>query len=268
MHFCKMHGIGNDFIMIDGYDLKEVPDWAKISKKYCDRHFGIGADGLILILPSEKADTRMVVCNSDGSLAQMCGNGLRCAAVFARDTGRVTKDDMTVETGAGILRASLSGSTVTCDMGIPELRPERIPVAGASNRFFAALGGKEREFFCVSMGNPHGVTFDVYPEGNEFYDWGARMEHDPRFPEKANIEFCRVRDGGIDVRVWERGDGETLACGTGASAVLVAAASQGLIGREADIRLPGGTLRIRWAENGHVFMTGPAEKVFEGEFQL
>ena len=268
MRFQKIHGIGNDFVIVDGFDYPELSDPGALSEKMCDRHFGIGADGLIWLVKSDCADARMRIFNSDGSEPEMCGNGLRCAAKYLLDSGRVTGDCMTVETLAGVLTVEASPDGYTADMGQPRLAPAEIPVAAPTNKVTISLDGRNAEFFCVSMGNPHAVTFDLFPEDEAFYRLGPMLEKHPLFPAKANIEFCRVRDGGIDVRVWERGDGETLACGTGACAVLTAAASQGLVGREADVRLPGGTLHIRWAENNHLFMRGPAQTVFEGDWLL
>ena len=267
MKFTKMHGIGNDFVVVDGFKYTSIPDPGALSEKMCDRHFGVGADGLIWMVPSDRADARMRIFNSDGSEPEMCGNGLRCAAQFLRDEGIVDSDVMTIETLAGILTVTISSRGITADMGAPVLTPAQIPVYSDSNRITLNVDGHRLNFFCVSMGNPHAVTFDLYPEDDSFYRLGPMLEHHSAFPAKANIEFCRVRDGGIDVRVWERGDGETLACGTGACATLVAAASQGLAGRESLVRLPGGELQIRWLENNHLEMTGPAETVFTGEWR-
>ena len=175
-----------------------------------------------------------------------------------------------METGAGVLALSVEAENglarqIAVDMGAPRFAPAEIPVASESNRVTLDAGGRTLRFFCVSMGNPHAVTFDLYPRDAEFTRLGALLERHPIFPNRANIEFCRLNDaGGADVRVWERGDGPTLACGTGACAVLAAGVRQGLLPLEAPIRLPGGTLKIEWAGNGHMFMTGPAETVYEG----
>ena len=264
-----MHGIGNDFIIIDAF--RQAPEGlnqpAELAKKICRRHFGIGADGLILALPSKVADARMRIFNADGGEPEMCGNGLRCLGRFLCDTGLVPRGAMRVETGAGVLALTVDAKAVTVDMGAPRLAPADIPVDAPSNRITLTLDGAPVGFFCVSMGNPHAVTYDLYPEDDRFYRYGPMLENHPLFPRRANIEFCRLNpEGGVDVRVWERGDGETLACGTGACAVTVAGASLGLIPRETDVRLPGGTLHIRYSEAGPVFMTGPAEVVFHGEF--
>ena len=272
MQFTKMHGTGNDFIIINCFR-QPVSNPQLLSKSLCDRHFGVGADGLILAMPSDAADARMRIFNSDGSEPEMCGNGIRCLGRWLYDGGLCRKNPMTIETLAGVLTLSLDvrngrAVAVTVDMGAPSLAPEAIPVRADTNAVTLEAGGRALRFFCVSMGNPHAVTFDLYPEGDEFRRLGALLERHPAFPRRANIEFCRLADdGAIDVRVWERGAGPTLACGTGACAVLTAAASQGLTGREARVRLPGGTLSIRWDASGRLFMTGPAEKVFVGDVE-
>lgn len=267
MRFTKMHGIGNDFVVVDGFKYADIPSPGALSAKMCDRHFGVGADGLIWMVPSDCADARMRIFNSDGSEPEMCGNGLRCAARFLKDEGIVTSNVMTIETLAGVLTVTIDDRGVTADMGEPILEAAKIPVYSDSNRITLNIEGRKLDFFCVSMGNPHAVTFDLYPEDDSFYRLGSALEHHTAFPAKANIEFCRVRDGGVDVRVWERGDGETLACGTGACATLVAASTLGLVPREAPIRLPGGTLSIKWLDDNHLQMTGPAETVFVGEWR-
>ena len=271
MRFTKMHGIGNDFIIIDAIR-NEIPDPAALARRMCRRRFGIGADGLILICKSEKADAAMRIFNSDGSEPEMCGNGLRCAAKYIHDSGICPKQDMAVDTLAGVKYIHLenSGNTamVSVDMGEPDFEPARIPVAAESNRVRVELDGQEAEFFCVSMGNPHAVTFDLCPDDEAFRRLGAYMEKHPLFPAKANIEFCRVEDReNVHVKVWERGDGPTLACGTGSCAVLAAGASLGLLERCASVHLPGGTLRDEWLPNNRIRMTGPAETVYSGEFE-
>ena len=269
LRFTKMHGLGNDFILVDGFhDAPEAPD--RLARQVCARRFGVGADGLILALPSQVADARMRIFNSDGSEPEMCGNGLRCLGKFLFDKGLCRKNPLTVETGAGVLTLSMEiedgrAGQITVDMGRPRMEPEQIPVDAPSNVVTLTLDGRPVDFFCVSMGNPHAVTYELYPDGADFLRFGAMLETHPIFPRRANIEFCRVRpDGGVDVKVWERGDGPTLACGTGACAVLAAGASLGLVARQATIHLPGGSLDIRWAEDGRLFMTGPAVAVYEG----
>ena len=273
MRFTKMHGIGNDFILLDGFG-RDIPDPEGLAARLCDRHFGIGADGLILALPSDRADARMRIINSDGSEAEMCGNGLRCLGKFLYETGLCRKTPIRVETLAGILTLALeiggdgAVARVTVDMGAPEFDPALIPVAAGSNAVTLEAAGHRLRFFCVSMGNPHAVTFDLFPDDATFAALGPLLERHPIFPRRCNIEFCRLDGDGAQVRVWERGDGPTLACGTGACAVLAAGVSQGLLPRKARIQLPGGALVVRWDDDGHLFMTGPAETVFTGEIAL
>lgn len=270
MRFTKMHGIGNDFILIDAIRTP-VENPEALAQKMCARRFGVGADGLILICESPEADARMRIFNSDGSEPEMCGNGIRCAAKFIYDRGICRKERMRIDTLAGVKEIFLAYDGGKCmatvDMGAPEFDPARIPVSAPANRVEVALDGHSASFFCVSMGNPHAVTFDLYPEEADFLRWGAQMERHPLFPARANIEFCRV-EGRNDVRVkvWERGDGPTLACGTGSCAVLAAGVRLGLLDASARIHLPGGTLADSWRDDGHIWMTGPAETSFEGEF--
>ncbi len=270
MRFTKMHGIGNDFIVMDAIH-NRIEEPQALARRLCRRHFGVGADGLILICESSRADAQMRIFNSDGSEPEMCGNGIRCAAKYIYDQGICRHQRMRVDTLAGIKEIELAWNDGICtaavDMGAPEFVPERIPVSAAENQIEVDLDGKKLSFFCVSMGNPHAVTFDAFPEEELFRRWGAKMEGYPLFPARANIEFCRV-DGpeDVSVKVWERGDGPTLACGTGSCAVLAAGVKLGLIRSEARIHLPGGTLWDSWRSDGHIWMTGPAETSFEGEF--
>ena len=272
MRFVKMHGIGNDFIVVDAIH-NEIHDPAALARRLCARRFGVGADGLILMVPSDRGDAMMRIFNSDGSEPEMCGNGVRCAAKFLYDSGLCRKAELDVDTLAGVKHIALDvqdGRAVaaTVDMGCPDFAPERIPVAADSNLVRVNLGGLEVSFLCVSMGNPHAVTFDLYPDDADFPALGAFMERHPLFPAKANIEFCRVESPErVTVKVWERGCGATLACGTGSCAVLAAGASLGLLRRCAEIQLPGGILRDEWAEDDHIYMTGPAETVYAGEFE-
>ena len=272
MRFTKMQGTGNDFIVLDG--LNQATDLTREQvRRLCDRHFGIGADGVILALPSSVADARMRILNADGSEAEMCGNGLRCLGKFLYDGGACRRSPMRVETAAGVLTLEVEAEDgvakrLTVDMGAPCFDAGRIPVAAPSNEVNLSAGGHALRFFCVSMGNPHAVTFDLFPEDDEFARIGPLLERDPAFPRRANIEFCRLEAGGPRVKVWERGAGPTLACGTGACAVLAAGASRGLLPRHASIALPGGALDVRWDDGGHLFMTGPAEAVFSGEIRI
>lgn len=267
--FVKMHGIGNDFVVIDG-SAYSVDDPAAFARRVCHRRFGVGADGVIFVKPSACADVRMQIFNSDGSEAEMCGNGVRCTAKYAHDQGICAKPEIDVETLAGVKHivqrienGVVTGSTV--DMGAPILKPEQIPVAAETNRVRIDLDGKMCEFFCVSTGVPHVVTFDLFPEEPDFLRLGEMLERHPLFPRKANVEFCRVIDSeNVRVKVWERGCGPTLGCGTGSCAVLTAGASMNFIGRSAYIHLPGGTLFDRWDSDGHIYMTGPAEAAFTG----
>ena len=270
MRFTKMHGIGNDFIIIDAIrQYVSAPEL--LASRLCDRHFGIGADGLILALPSGRADARMRIFNSDGSEPEMCGNGIRCLAKYLYDSGLCQKLPMTVETAAGVLTLQIEAEDgrarrVTVNMGAPRFSAGDIPVAAAGNAVTLQADGRPLRFFCVGMGNPHAVTFDLYPDRETLMRLGPAIEGDPVFPRRANVEFCRLDgQGGAEVSVWERGVGPTLACGTGACAVLAAGAAQGLLPRQAPIRLPGGTLSVRWGEDGCLYMTGPAETVFEGD---
>ena len=213
----------------------------------------------------------MRIINSDGSEPEMCGNGVRCAAKFMYDSGLCRKTEMDIDTLAGVKHIVLqieNGRAVAAsvDMGAPVFDPAAIPVAAGSNIVTVELDGRDVRFFCVSMGNPHAVTLDLFPEEADFLRLGPLMESHPLFPAKANIEFCRIDSREhVSVKVWERGCGATLACGTGSCAVLAAGASLGLLDRSAAIRLPGGTLQDYWQEDNHIIMTGPAETVFEGE---
>lgn len=272
MKFWKMHGAGNDFIVADAIGQKiSAPD--ELARRICERRFGVGADGLILMEKSAIADARMRIFNSDGSEPEMCGNGIRCAAKFLYDGGFCRKESVDIETLAGVKRILLhvrdgKAESVTVDMGEPVMEAEKIPVNAPSNQPRLSLFGREVNFFCVSMGNPHAVTFDLYPDEADFLRMGGLVEKHPLFPARTNVEFCRVEDReNIHVKVWERGDGPTLACGTGSCAVLAAAVRLGLAERSAKLHLPGGTLHDQWLENNHILMTGPAETVFVGEIE-
>ncbi len=277
MHFTKWQGCGNDFVLVDCR--KENPgDYAEFARKVCDRHYGIGADGVLLVLPSDKADFRMRIFNTDGSEAEMCGNGIRCFARYLYDYGCTEKTEFTVETGAGILtpKLSLDGGkavSVTVDMGEPVLEAESVPVQGlGSGRVIAApLPADDRIFSvtCVSMGNPHCVIFTEDMASVPLEKWGPVLERHTAFPRKTNVEFVEVKDRKhVRMRVWERGAAITLACGTGSCATLVAAVLNDKTERRAEIELDGGTLTVEWQEQtNHIFMTGPAELVFEGDWK-
>lgn len=262
MHFTKMHGLGNDYVYLDC--TKDIPDGLpELAKRVSDRHFGVGSDGLICICPSEKADFCMRMFNADGSEGEMCGNGIRCVGKFVYDKGMTNKTSLTVETLAGIKTLELTVedgkvSAVTVDMGIPHLEEARA----------ITFQGKEYRGVPVSMGNPHLVFSVVSVKDFDLQIHAPLSIPNPAFPNGVNVEIAEVlASNHILMRVWERGSGETLACGTGACATVCACASQGLTEREATITLLGGDLHIRWDESdGHVYMTGPAVTVFEGDW--
>lgn len=277
MKFTKMHGIGNDYIYVNCLE-KDIPNPYEVAKFVSDRHFGIGSDGLVMILPSDKADFRMRMLNSDGSEAEMCGNAIRCVGKFVFDNGLTTKKKVTIDTLAGIKVLDMSVEKgkvvlVRVDMGEPVLKPRDIPVLSEKELFVSEpvnIDGQVLIVTCVSMGNPHAVTYvdDVAVFPLEVV--GPKMETHKLFPKKINSEFVQVVDRQtLKMRVWERGAGETLACGTGACAVLVAAVLNGLCDRKATIQLLGGDLIIEWNEqDNHVYMTGTATKVFDGEIDI
>ena len=277
LQFTKMHGLGNDYVYMDAINQK-IENRSELAKFVSNRHFGIGSDGLILICPSEKADFRMQMFNQDGSEAEMCGNGIRCVGKFVYDKGLTNKETITVETLAGIKTLVMTAKngkieTARVDMGEPILEPEKIPVISKEKpvkNLKLNEEDKEFNFTCVSMGNPHAVTF-IKEDVNKFdiCKYGAKLEVNEAFPKKANIEFINVIDNKtLKMRVWERGAGETLACGTGACASTVAAILNGYTSREVTVHLLGGNLKIKWDGNdNHVYMTGPATTVFEGKIE-
>ncbi len=277
MHFTKWHGCGNDYVFVNGYE----EDFDKVKEKIVeisDRHFGVGSDGVIFLLPSEKADIRMRMFNNDGSEGEMCGNGIRCLAKWAYELGLVKTKRFSVETGAGILYPEiLDNGQVRVDMGKPHLDAKEIPVVGLGDGpiihrpLFNGGTGKTYQVTCVSMGNPHCVTFVDDMQTIDLPGGGKHLEVDAHFPKKTNVEFVQqLGDHHFRMRVWERGTGITMACGTGTCATVVAAILNGLVKDYADVDLDGGTLHIEWDGNpeSHVFMTGPAVKAFEGEYQL
>jgi len=276
-----MHGLGNDFILIDclNKSLGDSSFLSYLAKKLCDRNFGIGADGLILILPSSKADLRMRIFNFDGSEAEMCGNGIRCFAKYAYENKLVSKNKFTVETLADIIIPELTISNnkilgVKVNMGIPKLRRRDIPMTGEDTPTVVdeTLKINPEQIFkitCVSMGNPHCIIFVDDVQSIPVDEIGPKIENHPFFPEKTNVEFIHILNRKeINFRVWERGVGETLACGTGACASLVASVLNKKTDRKATIHLPGGDLDIQLANDGYVYMTGPAELVFRGEITI
>ena len=277
MRFTKMHGIGNDYVYVNCFE-EVVEKPSETARFISDRHFGIGSDGLILICPSDVADVKMVMYNADGTEAQMCGNGIRCVGKYAYDRGLTDKTTITVETAAGIKTLELTvknGKTefIRVDMGAPILEPQQIPVRAEEMCFVnvpVEVHGKRVAMTAVSMGNPHAVVFVDRTDDLELAKIGLDYENHPLFPERTNTEFVEVVDRNtLKMRVWERGAGETLACGTGACASLVAGVLCGKCEREATLKLLGGELRVFWdADSKHVFMTGPAEFVFDGEIEL
>lgn len=281
MRFTKLHGLGNDYIYLDAIsqDLAAY-DLPKAARVLSDRHFGVGSDGIIVILPSQAADFRMRIFNPDGSEAEMCGNGIRGFAKYVYEHGLTGKTELAVETGAGIVRPKLlighegRVEKVQVDMGPPRLARAEIPMAGEPAdqpviNEALVVNGETLAVTCVSMGNPHCVVFlepvtdlTAFPVSI----LGPLIENHQAFPRRTNVEFALVKDPQrILMRVWERGAGETLACGTGACATLVAAALTGRAQRKATVQLLGGELEIEWAEDNHVYMTGPAVEVFSGE---
>ena len=276
MKFTKMQGLGNDFVIVDARNLTLPTDLADWSKKLCDRHFGIGADGLMLVLPSECADIRMQILNSDGSEAEMCGNGIRCFAKFVYEEGLVKNNPLTVETLAGlmvpevVLDASGQVVLVTVDMGEPRLTRAEIPMLGDNGQVSDEtlhVAEKPFQITAVSMGNPHCVTFVDDIGQADLEKWGPLLEHSPSFPKKTNVEFVQVLNRQeVIMRVWERGASITMACGTGACATAVACVLNGRTERKITVHLDGGDLKIDWDEaSNHIFMTGAAETVFAGE---
>ena len=276
MKFTKMHGCGNDYVYINCFEEK-VANPEKLAQAMSDRHFGIGSDGIVLIMPSEVADCRMRMFNADGSEAEMCGNASRCVGKYVYDRGIVKKNPVRLETMCGIkvievhTDAEGKAETLTVDMGEPILAPKDIPgVADSEPVVDVTLSscGKGFDFTCVSMGNPHAVTFiDTPVKEFEVEKYGPSLEVDSHFPRKANIEFVEIVDEThLRMRVWERGTGETLACGTGTCATVVASNIKGICPRvPVEVELVGGKLTIEWKpEDNHVYMTGPATFVFDG----
>ena len=275
LHFTKMHGIGNDYLYVNAFTEALPDDLPALSVRMSARRFGCGGDGLILIMPSEKADFRMRMFNNDGSESEMCGNGIRCVAAYCHDRGLTAKTEFDIETGAGVKRMLLTLNTegrtarVRVDMGVPVTDGRSIPSVFDGDpivRLPLTALGRPWPVTLVSMGNPHAVIFVPDPETAPVTTVGPALERDPAFPNKCNIEFVHIVDRGhIRMRVWERGTGETLACGTGACASTVAAILNGFIDREAEVTLRGGKLTVEWSrKDNHVYMTGPAAFVYDG----
>ncbi|AHF11632.1 diaminopimelate epimerase [Barnesiella viscericola DSM 18177] len=275
MRFTKMQGAGNDYIYLNGFE-KLPADLGSLARQMSDRHFGIGSDGLVIIMPSDSCDFRMRMFNSDGSEAEMCGNASRCVGKYVYDKGLTTKKELTLETLAGVKHLTLhtqNGTVeqVTVDMGEPILSAPEIPVNLSDSPVIAHPLEVEGETFaitCVSMGNPHAVIFLDGMDRYDLHHIGSLIEHHELFPRRTNVEFVEVQSPqDLRMRVWERGAGETLACGTGACATLVAAVLNGRSDRRATLHLLGGDLSIEWREqNNRIYMTGGAVTVFEGEW--
>jgi diaminopimelate epimerase len=279
MRFTKMHGAGNDYVYVNGFE-ERVEHPEQVARKVSSRHFGIGSDGLILILPSDRADVRMRMWNADGSEAEMCGNGIRCVAKYAYDHGITRKPTITAETGAGILTLQLftgaddTVERVRVDMGRPRLTRAEIPMLGdpQDGRVIdqpLAVGDETFRITCVSMGNPHCVLFVDGVEQYPVERHGPRIETHPAFPRRTNVEFVQVISRAeVRQRTWERGSGETLACGTGAGAVCIAGVLTGRTERRIVNHLSGGDLELEWADDGQLYMTGPAVEVFSGSIAV
>jgi len=276
MRFVKMHGIGNDYVYVDCL-ARTVDEPEELARRISDRHFGVGGDGLILILPSERADVRMRIFNADGSEAEMCGNGIRCVAKYVHDHGLSGANPLRVETAAGIKTIDLSlndagkVTAATVDMGEPVLEPRKIPVNIPQARVVDSpirTSHRVLEVTCVSLGNPHAVVYVENVAAVPLERLGPELEHHPLFPQRINAHFVEVHSAAeVTVRTWERGSGATLACGTGASAVCVAGVLTRRTEREILAHLPGGDLNLHWREgDNHVYLTGPAEEVFTGDW--
>ncbi|MEX2460921.1 MAG: diaminopimelate epimerase [Paenibacillaceae bacterium] len=274
MNFTKMHGLGNDFIIITGET--RLPEQAsELAIQLCDRFFGIGADGLVYILPSDKADFMMRIMNSDGSEAEQCGNAIRCVSKYVYDHGLIQQTEISIETiGAGAQKVQLflkdgKVDSVRVDMGQPILKGTQVPTTVDQDivkDYPIEVDGREFRFTAVSMGNPHCVIYVDDAINIDLQTWGPKLETHPMFPRKINVEFVTVKSRDYaDMRVWERGAGPTLACGTGACATLVASVLNGVTDRSATVSLKGGNLFVEWNKaDNHVYMTGPAEEVYKG----
>jgi diaminopimelate epimerase len=275
LKFTKMQGIGNDYVYVNCFE-ESVTNPSKLAIEISDRHFGVGSDGLILIMPSQvAADARMRIFNADGSEAQMCGNGIRCVAKYLYESGLKRSDRMTIETSAGLKPIELTVSNnhvslVKVEMGTPRLLRNEIPMLGENTQVINELlqvGGETLNITCVSMGNPHCITFVDDVAAVQLNVVGKAIENHELFPERINAHFVQqVSKNKIKMRTWERGSGETLACGTGAVATGVACVLNKLTERVISVQLPGGELKVEWAEDNKTYMTGPAEFVFTGEW--
>lgn len=276
LRFTKMHGAGNDYVYVDCFSQDAPHNAAELAVKIADRRFGVGGDGLILIEPDPNADARMRMFNADGSEAEMCGNGIRCVAKYVYDHGIAAKEKLAIATGNGVLDLDVQADSgkvqsVTVDMGPPKLEPAEVPTTldGPVIKQAVEFDGVTLEVTCVSMGNPHCVIFVPEASDELVLGLGPKIETDPRFPSRTNVEFVEViSKSELRQRTWERGSGETWACGTGASAVCVAGVLCGVSDRSVNIHLLGGDLQLRWDDTtNHVFMTGGATEVFDGVWE-
>ena len=279
MKFTKMHGCGNDYVYVDGArEIISLEDKPEIVRKLSDRHFGIGGDGVIFIHPAKEADFEMEMYNADGTRSEMCGNGIRCVAKFVYDKGLTDKTSLSIVSCGKIKYIDLTVedkkvSLVKVNMGAPILKAAEVPVVSENEQVIDEIievDGKEYKMTCVSMGNPHAIVFVDNVSDLEIEKIGPFFENHVRFPNRTNTEFIKIIDEHtVEMRVWERGTGETLACGTGACATVVACVLNGFTGDEVTVKLLGGDLQIKWdREENLVYMTGPAEIVFEGEVEI
>jgi diaminopimelate epimerase len=275
MRFTKMEGAGNDYVYVDCFREPAPEDPADLARKISDRHFGVGGDGLILMLPSEVADARMRMFNADGSEGEMCGNGVRCVAKYVYDHGLCRRPTLKVETSNGVLQLELHTQggvvdRVRVNMGRPKLAAAEIPTTLPGEPVVDApldVGGRPLRVTAVSTGNPHCIVYVDRLSDDWVLGVGPELERHPAFPKRANVEFVEVvKPDEVRMRVWERGSGETLACGTGASAVCVAGVLTGRTARRIRAHLPGGVLELEWADDNQIYMTGPAVEVFSGEW--
>ena len=276
MRFTKMHGAGNDYVYINGFEEQLPDELPELARRISDRRFGVGGDGLILIRPSERADARMQMFNADGSEAEMCGNGIRCVAKYIYDHGICRQPELRIETGAGVRALTVEASAglvqrVRVDMGEPIVEAAQIPTTLPGSPVVnvpLSVGGRTFQVTSVSMGNPHCILFVDQATDDLVLGWGPQIETDPHFPARVNVEFIEViGPGEVRQRTWERGSGETWACGTGASAVCVAGVLTGRTARRIVNHLRGGDLELDWSEaDNHVYLTGPAAEVFSGDW--
>ncbi|MCX8028287.1 MAG: diaminopimelate epimerase [Thermodesulfovibrionales bacterium] len=275
--FVKMQGTGNDFVLIDclqNVEFCKTKDLSQIARYLCDRRFGVGADQILLLRPSDKADFMMDIYNADGSQVEMCGNGIRCIARYIWDKGLSKGEILNIETLAGIIRPKKEGNLVSVDMGEPIFLPDLIPTTINTNPpivdYPIHVLDKDFKITCLSMGNPHAViVLDEEIDSFDVVKYGSIIETHSLFPKRINVEFINIVDRNtIKMRVWERGSGETLACGTGACASAVACMIKGLVEKDVEVRLRGGNLYISWAQDKHVYMKGPAEEVFRGRIKI